>query len=117
MPLEPYKVRISFELDLTEHPGVCVDDKESLPCALQNLGSWLDNLQQYYREDALHWSLKAIGEKESIHEKMYEHLSMQADLAKQIFNNYQIEGTLADGTTFTFTHKEPGYEESLVIHE
>lgn len=107
LPLPPHKVRISFELDLTDFPGVRPDDKTNIEAALQNLGSWLGNLQQFYSHDAVMWSLKQ-------NEDMYQHMMRQSKLAGQIFDNHKVEGALADGTQFVFTHKEPGYEESLI---
>jgi hypothetical protein len=37
-------------------------------------------------------------------------------LTEQIFNNWKVEGTMEDGKTFTFTHKEPGYQEEMTFH-
>lgn len=70
-------------------------------------------MSTYYASDALDWSLKNL-ENDEMSEEMYHYLMRQSKLAKQIFNNYKIEGTMNDGTGFIFTHTEPDYKESLI---
>ncbi len=109
MSLPKNTIRISFDLDLTDFPAVRPDTREDIHASLQNLGAWLHNLSTYYATDAFSWSAK----QSEMSEEMYQHLIQQSKLARQIFNNYKVEGTMADGTRFVHTHTEPDYKESL----
>jgi hypothetical protein len=116
MSLPPNKIRVSFELDLTNFNGFRPDDKEDLSGSIQNLGSFFANLKGYYLDQSFLWASKREEETEysPSSEQMVTHYREQADLAEQIFDNYKLEGTLQDGTEFVFTHKEPGYHEELL---
>lgn len=116
MSLPPNKIRVSFELDLTDFDGFRPDCKEDLSGSLQNIGTFLSNLKSYYFDQLSFWGTKHEEETEysPSSEQMVKHYREQVNLAGQIFDNYKLEGTLKDGTEFVFTHKEPGCHEELL---
>lgn len=114
--MDKHKVRISFELDLTDCPGYRPEDKDSLDGVLQNLSSWLGGLRSAYLEEGIRWLTDNKDCDPEMAELMYKHFHEKAELAKQIFNQYKVEGCLTNGTQFVFTHNE-AYEESTSFGE
>ncbi len=112
------KVKIEFELDLSG-TAYNIEDKKDLPECMANLSCWLGEVLRTSREQHVEFLFRAAQEAYS-DEMKKSCLKIYADdikIGTQIFDNYKVTGTMEDGKLFEFTHKEPGYVESLAIED
>lgn len=114
------KFKITFEVDATGTNYEIKNQKDEVPLVLQNLGQWLYQLHLRFLEkqmdDHLRLSKSKTKQDKLVAEAIIKHNEDDMRLSEQLFNNYKIEGTMADGKTFTFTHNEPGYKETMTFH-
>lgn len=107
------KVKIQFEIDLSETQYNIGNEKE-LSESLQELGCWLHELHLHNLTSRIDSTFRNKDNKIML-EAADRHYKENIRLSEQIFNNYKVEGTMEDGKSFVFTHKEPGYKESIII--
>jgi hypothetical protein len=108
------KVKVSFELDLTNNDSLNVRTVEDLRGSLQNLSSYIYNLHL----DNLQRTLKAMADKNAnpiVKEAMIKAYTQDQEVSEGLFNNYTVEGTTEDGHKFESNHQEPGYKETMII--
>ena len=107
-------LKISFELDVHDLPTYSVPYREAIPSTLQNLGTWLGGLQGLSLQRILRVTADSQLDKLT-RQLLIDAHEQDVTLAKRIFDNYSVEGTTQDGHHFCFNHREPGYEEYLLI--
>lgn len=107
------KVVITFELDLADTP-YNISNPSLIPVCLQNLGSWVGGLHRHYLERRLS-SIENVTNA-ATRQALLKAQAHDAELASQIFNNYRVSGVTENGSTFEFTHTEPGYREKLTVN-
>jgi len=86
--LQPNHVRLSFELNLNDVPGMSLESKDVVEDSLFNLSKWLYNAHADSNGD-------------------------DSSLVEQIFNNYVVEGRLKDNTRFVFNYNQQNGHQSL----
>lgn len=111
------KVNVSFELDLSAHPGINIETLKQLRGGLQNLSSFFHELHLTnlcHLTDAM---AKPVTESFSQEFKtaLIESYQWDCDLSDQLFKNYQVQGVTDDGHSFNSVHQEPGYREKMLI--
>jgi hypothetical protein len=114
------KFKITFEVDATGTAYEIKDKNDEVPAVLQNLGQWFYELHLRFLEQSCDNQVRLDRAKTKqdtlIAEAIIKHNDEQIKLSEQLFNNYKIEGTMSDGKSFTFTHTEPGYKETMTFH-
>ena len=107
------KFRISFDIDATG-TSFSIKDRNGVNVVLQNLSSLVYELHKKVLSDRVNSFSYPCSEDMKI--AMRNNYNEKLKLTEQIFNNWKVEGTMEDGKTFTFTHKEPGYQEEMTFH-
>ena len=107
------KVKVCFELDLSGSP-YNVEKISDLVGSLQNLGSWLNELNNHYLDQKLRVESETNLPPE-MKDALREAYKIEQNLSKQLFNNYSVSGRTEDGHDFEHNHKEPGYREQTFI--
>lgn len=114
------KYRITFEVNATGTSYEIKNRNDEVPLVLQNLGQWFYELHLRFLEKQIDNQMRLSQSKTKqdklIAEAIIKHNTDDLRLAEQLFNNYKIEGIMADGNTFTFTHNDPGYQETMTFH-
>jgi len=114
------KFKITFEVNATGTNYEIKNQNDEVPLVLQNLGQWFHHLHLHFLEKAVDDQVRLNKAKTDqdrlIAESIIKHNDDDIRLSEQLFNNYKIEGTMTDGKTFTFTHSEPGYKETMTFH-
>lgn len=108
------KVVVSFELDLSKHPGFNVGSIAQLRGSLQNLSSFFHELHCL----CLDKKTGAMANQTldpKLKEAVLQHYDYDIAISEQLFNNYRVQGTTEDGHKFDSTHQEPGYKETMII--
>ena len=105
------KVKVSFELDLSENPSLNIDTLKNLRGCLQNLSAFFHELHCHHLEKICKAHTRD-SETRDILLKIYE---ADAAVSKQLFDNYTVEGVTDDGHDFVSNHQEPGYKEIMKI--
>ncbi len=108
------KITLTAEFDVSKNPALNAEDVSQIAGALQNLGSLFHELHLYHLT-----KISEVMANKHLTDVMREHLlasyNADANVSEQFFDNYRIQGTTDDGHTFDFTHKEPGYEEKMMV--
>jgi hypothetical protein len=112
------KVKIEFELDLSG-TSYNIENEKGLQAGLQELGSWFNGLHLHSFEAKMDMlrTLKDMKYDERTLAALRAHYDEVERISSQLFNNYKVEGKMEDGKSFVFTHKEPGYRETLKVEE
>lgn len=106
------KLEITFELDTTGTSFSIANKNDEISAVLQNLSSWIGILQKYSlrsKSEALIFENMSSEMRQAV----LRHIDEEIKLAQQIFNNFRVVGTMADGKQFVFTHKDPECQETL----
>lgn len=109
------KFRVTFEVDASDTSYSIKDKDDEVPTVLCNLSAWLNTMTGHFLEQKCDAMIRHKASPEMLKE-IIRHLDEDIALAKQLFNNYKVEGTMEDGNKFTFTHTEPGYKEEMTFH-
>lgn len=106
---------ISFTVNTDKIPAYNATSEKDVAEALMNVGMLLAKLQQ----DIPMRKLKILSSKhdDELKDALIKNIEIDEKFVEQIFNDYKIEGTLKNGKSFIFTHKEPGYKEELTWKE
>jgi hypothetical protein len=106
------KFRITFEINAKGTSFEIKDKEDEVTAVLQNLSSWFNNLHLHFLEQRC--SNMSRGHlNEATKKALDTHIKEELKLSEQLFNNYTVEGECTDGSKFTFTHKDPGYRETM----
>jgi len=97
------EVRISFELNLSNHVGLNISGLSDLRGSLQNISSMIHNLHLSYLDKLRH---AYVVEDLVMREALIKHYEADIGVTEQLFNNYIIEGRTEDGHDFISVHKE-----------
>lgn len=109
------KLKIKFELNTDDIPSfnsTVKEGEQGIKEVLSNIGQWLQELQNLPNVQKLE-ILAAYKDNEYLKNKLLEAQDEKLALAEQIFHNYQIDGVMENGDTFSFSHSEPGYKENF----
>lgn len=109
------KFRVTFEVDASDTSYSIKDKDDEVSAVVMNLGSWLNTLHNHFLEQKVD-AMFRYNDNPVMLKAVMEHIDDDIKLAKQLFNNLKVEGTMEDGNKFTFTHTEPGYKETMTFH-
>ena len=107
------KVKVQFELDLSG-TSYDVNDIEEFKKSgvIQSIGTFLYDLHLYHQRKILEtYDVEDLELRESLKFAYTE----DCKLSSQLFNNYSLELITNDNHVINFTHKDPGYIETLNI--
>lgn len=105
------KLTVSFTFE-TDGTFYAIEDKEDAPAVLQELGSLFGDFQAKACMEKLRLMANKDYSKE-MKKALISHIEEKEKLLTQLFTDYKVEGETKDGHSFVFTHKEPGYKETM----
>lgn len=109
------KFRVTFEVDASGTSYSIKNKNDEVAAVVQNLSSWLNTMHGHFLEQKFD-AMVRYKDNPVMLKAVLEHIDDDIKLAKQLFDNFKVEATMENGKTFTFTHKEPGYQETMTYH-
>ena len=108
------KLKICFEVDASGTSYNIKNKNDEVTLVIQNLTFLLQKLQSDVPMRKI--EILSSDHDDKMKKALMKHCDEDGKILSQMFDNFTVEGTMEDGKKFTFTHIEPGYEESLVFH-
>lgn len=108
--MKPYQVRISFELDFTDSPGMMPENIDELPFMLDTLRHWFQDWETYYLTKIMECTARPERE------DWIPRYQARLDLVGEIFKNFVVQGKLGNGDEYQRTTHSPGFYEALTLN-
>jgi hypothetical protein len=96
------KFRITFEVDAAGTSYSLKNKNDEVSAVVENLNHWIATLEKHFLAQKVETMFDHKDDPKRL-KAMLKNIDDDLKLAKQIFNNFSIKGTMENGEKFTFS--------------